>query len=148
MECYSKSQKDLKVCKKELKVLRKKDKEKKGTHGQNNLSRTDWALLDHRNEKKLKQITDKMYRHHKHLPPGWATANLSNKRTICARAMSRVTLPHTGEDNQESREERLIHYWNIVGQDMFNKHFIDMRGNGGGNCSGSSKVKHSDIVVS
>ena len=32
MECYGKSQQDLKVCKKELKVLRKKDKDKKGAH--------------------------------------------------------------------------------------------------------------------
>ena len=36
MECYGKSQKDLKVCNKELKVLRKKDKDKKGAHGRNN----------------------------------------------------------------------------------------------------------------
>ena len=132
MECYGKSQKDLNVCKKELKILRKKDKDKKGAHGRNNLSRTDWSLLDHGNEKKLKQIADEMYRHHKHLPLGWATANVSNKRSICARAMSRVTLPETGEEEHESQVERLTHYWNNFGKDVFNKHFIDMRGNDGG----------------
>ena len=132
IECYGKSQKDLKVCKKERKVLRKKDKDKKGAHGRNNLSRTDWSLLDHGNEKKLKQIADEMYRHHKHLPLGWATANVSNKRSICARAMSRVTLPETGEEEHELQEEMLTHYWNNFGKDVFNKHFIDMRGNDGG----------------
>ena len=56
VECYGKSQKYLKVCKKEPKVLRKKDKNKNGAHGRNHLSRTDWSLFDHRNEKKLKKL--------------------------------------------------------------------------------------------
>ena len=110
IECYGKSQNDLNVCKKGLKILRKKDRERKGAHGRNNLCRNDPSLLDHGNDKKLKQIAHEMYCHHKHLPLGWATANVSNKRSICARAMSRVTLPETGEEKHESQEERLTHY--------------------------------------
>ena len=141
MECYGKSQKDLKECKKELQIPRKKDKERKGAHGQNNLCRNDWSLLDHGNEKKSKQIADDMYRHHKYLPLGWATPNVSNKRSICARAMSRVTLPETGEEEHELQVERLTHYWNNFGKDVFNKHFIDMRGNDGGKLLNQLKSK-------
>ena len=45
--------------------------------------------------------------------------------------MSRVTLHDTGEDDHESHEKRLIHYWDNFGKGVFNKYFIDMRGNDG-----------------
>ena len=43
--------------------------------------------------------------------------------------MSRVTLPENGEEEHELQVERLTHYWNNFRKDVFNKHFIDMRGN-------------------
>ena len=52
-----------------------------------------------------------------------------------------MTLPETGEDDHELREESLIHYWNNFGKDVFNKNFIDMRGNNEGKLRRQIKSK-------
>ena len=72
---------------------------KKGTHGQNNLKRRTWTQTDFSNEKRVNTFCKMAYRYLKFFPEGWIQCNLKNKRSMCSRAMAKVTVSQQG-DNQ------------------------------------------------